>query len=102
MKGLDLTRYSFLVMTVELKLHYLLARHGYVFVSQISEFRETLYVHHSNPRLSFARSRYRLRHGAIWNGEHQKYMSHPLWHGNITEYLQEAELLYRKHGGEGQ
>jgi hypothetical protein len=90
MQGLDFSRYTVLVMSVErpkAALHHLLIRRGYVFLFLVSGFGECMYVHHTLANLNEVMQQYKRPNGpVIWNNIEHPYMSHPQWTGNYTNY----------------
>ncbi len=101
MKGFNFQKYTIYLLTIErpkLKLHYLLAKNGYLFVNLLAAYGECLYFHHSIPNFSALWSKYHQnREEADWGGEKHDYLLDPKWNGNITDYMMKAEESYQKH-----
>lgn len=103
MKGVNFDRYTIYTMTIERpkqKLHYLLASKGYLFVRQLSDFGECLYIHHSLPNFEKVWKEYHDSDDDViieWKNHRHDYILDPKWDGNITTYRTKGEVLYEKH-----
>jgi hypothetical protein len=100
MKGLDFSRYTIWLMSIERpkpKLHYLLIQNGYMFLFQNSYWGDCFYVHHTIPEfVKIMNARYSIAN-TNWYEEKTKrednkeYLSYPTW--NREKYIPFEEVL---------
>lgn len=81
-KGLDHTKYTFHIATVERpkpNTHHALARAGYRFLYQTSSFGEIIYLHRSIPNYTELMQQYHQVSDPAWWGSTATYLQHPAW-----------------------
>lgn len=99
MSSFDFRKYTILVMTVErpkTKLHHLLAKNGFVYIKQLNNVGEFLYVHYSLPDFTNTYVRLVDTHVPIVNKAPREDLLQPTWRGDVAKYLEDANALYAK------
>lgn len=88
LQGLDPTKYTFLIITIERPkhhAHHLLSKYGYRFMYQMADFGECMYLHPSMPGYAKLMAQYRQEKAVPnWLNMQRPYLLHPLW--NETTY----------------
>ena len=77
MKGLDLSKYTFNIITIERpneQLHTLLCNHGYHFARTLSDWGETLYLHEKIDNFEDIMKRYRASSMPWWSNHDRPYL----------------------------
>jgi FkbM family methyltransferase len=100
MKNFNFEKYTIYAMTVERpkpKLHSLLTKKGYVYVTELTNWGECLYLHHSLPNFAEMYAKFHQEKISNWYGKEREYVRLPKWDGNVAEYLIQAEKIYKEH-----
>jgi len=87
-KGLDHSKYTFHVATVErpkANTHHVLARAGYRFFRQVTSWGETMYLHRSMPTYEKLMQEHRHTTVPRWHNVDMTYMVHPAWDAESGE-----------------
>lgn len=102
MSGFDFNKYKIWLINVERpkpKLHYLLAKHGYVFLHSMTEYGDILYVHFSTPNFEKIFKDQYQSIPPVWFHQTQEHFSVPKWTGDSQKYVEDAAKLYKSlHG----
>jgi len=94
-KGLDHSKYTFHIVTVERpkqNTHHALARAGYRFVYQMTTFGECIYLHRSIPNYNELMKQYRQKTVPGWHNARNGYLLHPAWD---QEHMKEHNSEHR-------
>jgi hypothetical protein len=90
MKGLDYSKYTILLMSIERpkqSLHLLLFKNGFRFLMQATGWGECFYAHHTIPDfINIVNKNH--QHAQGWFNETKPYLSYPKWNGTYIPYEQ--------------
>lgn len=82
LQGLDHSKYTFLVITIERPKHHshhILSKHGYRFLYQLTDWGECMYIHQSLPNFVEVMKQYRQNAPPGWMHQPRPYLTHPKW-----------------------
>lgn len=87
-KGLDHSKYTFLIVTVERpksNTHHALSRAGYRFMYVMTSFGECIYIHKSIPNYVELMKQYRQTSQPEWRNFNAAYLLHPAWDMGLSK-----------------
>jgi hypothetical protein len=90
MKGLNFSKYTILLLSVErpkAKLHWLLVKHGFVFLYMSSAWGDCYYLHHTIPNFVSLMKEHHQLGPYVWeNSAARHYLEYPKWTGSYIPF----------------